>query len=176
MRIARVIPGIALGLLAFAAPAQSSERGWQGANHRFFGALTEDDMLLPVSSIEWGAPDRWSLTARYVHMFTRDRNARPLKPRIHSATVTLSPGTDGARLGAGYQGVWRLKVPLLVEARLVALRTWGHPLSTVPGRTFLGPEFRCSITGVGNLGAGWYRCSSGGPVESFWGVHCGFGM
>lgn len=176
MRPTRALPGILLALAALAAPAQPAGRGWQGAQHRWFGALSEDDVLLPVSAIEWGVPDRWSVTARYQHMFTKDRNARPLKPWIHSAAVTLSPGTDGGRLGAGYQGIWRLQAPVLVEARVVALRTWGHPLTTAPGRTFLGPEVRCSLTGVVNVGAGWYRRVDGGPPESFWGLHCGVGM
>lgn len=77
MRLVRVVAGTALAMLSVAAPAQTSERGRQGAYQRFVGALTEENRLLPVSSIEWGAPDRWSLTARYVQRFTRDRNARP---------------------------------------------------------------------------------------------------
>ena len=183
MSTARSLQCSITALLTFtiATPAGSQEvaKAWQGGHGRFLWALSEDDTVMPVTSVEWGSPDRLSLTSRYVHLFTKDRNARPLKPWIHGASVTLSPGTGGGRFGVGYQGVWRIgKVPILPEARLVLLRTWGNPLQTGPNRTFAGAEVRCSLVGVANAGAGWYRRISGldGRGESFWGFHVGLGM
>lgn len=163
--------------LAAPAPCQDSTRGWQGGHGRFFWVLTPDDVILPVSSLEWGGPDRWSLTSRYIHLFTKNRDHNPW---IHSATVSLSPGTDGGRLGFGYSGVWPgpAKATLHPEARLVLLRTWRNPLQTAPNRTFLGAEIRCSAAGLVNVGAGWYRstASQTGRTDSFWGFHLGVGM
>jgi hypothetical protein len=31
--------------------------------------LSDHDIILPITSIEWGIPDRWSLTSRYIHSF-----------------------------------------------------------------------------------------------------------
>ena len=155
---------------------QDSSSGWQGRNHRFVLNLSKDDALMPITSIEWGTPDRWSLTSRYVHMFTQDRNDAAL---IHSLTATLSPGTDGGRVGIGYHGVWKAgPVPLLSEARFVFLRTWRHPLATKPNRSFLGVEIRFSVVGVVNTGIGhyWQIATVDGRRESIWGFHVGVGL
>ena len=68
--------------------------------------LGPDDVFLPITSIEWGIPDRWSFTARYIHMFDKDRDNKPF---LNNLTVSLSPGTDGGRLGIGWQGIYSLK-------------------------------------------------------------------
>ena len=141
--------------------------------------LGPDDVILPVTAVEWGTPDRWSLTARYILMFTRDRDHRS---RIDSVTAALIPGTDGARLTAGYQGIFKVfgmkDAALFVEPRAVLLRTWGHPLRTKPDRTFAGAEMNLSTGFFGGLGAGWYRqiSSHEGRPDSFWGIHIGFGI
>lgn len=176
--------GKALGHLAVlllcgaAGLAQEPRQGWQGSRNQYASFLSKDDILLPLTSVEWGVPDRWSVTARYIHLFTKDRDRKNGPVWIHGFTATLSPGTDGGRLGLGYSGVHRGRVPVLPEARLVLLRTWGHPLQTQAGRNFLGPELRLSVVGVANGGVGWYRALSTahGPRETFWGFHLGFGL
>ncbi len=165
-------------LLLAAAMLPLPAQGWQGGRGQLMWTLTEDDVLLPITSLEWGRPDRVSFTSRYLHLFTQDRDR---KPWVHAATATLSPGTDGGRLGVGYKGVWKgpsRSLPLMPEARVVLLRTWGHPLQTAPGRTFLGGELRLGLTFLGNAGVGWYRSTSetGGRRESFWALHVGVGL
>jgi hypothetical protein len=177
--------GVVLLLLAFALPARSEERKppprGTARHSRILPYAGDQDVILSVSSIEWGSPDRWSFTSRYVHMFEKeaDRNTRPW---LNSLTVTLSPGTGGGRFGVGYQGIFSpkhgVKITLLNEARVVLLRTWGRPLATAADRTFVGAEIRSSLTGVVNLGAGRYWPISGNDdrQDSFWGFHVGIGI
>lgn len=141
--------------------------------------LGPQDVILPVTSVEWGIPDRWSLTARYIHMFDQDRDD---KPWLNNFTISLSPGTDGGRLGIGYQGIYtppgKSDMALFAEARAVLLRTWGNPLETEANRTFAGIEVRGALSFICNVGVGWYRqvSSHEGPPDSFWGMHIGFGI
>jgi hypothetical protein len=174
---------LGLLLLALALPAWSREE--QSAppkkKHRSWMDLSDQDTIVPVSSVEWGTPDRWSLTARYVHFFEKDRN---YKRWLHNLTVALSPGTDGGRLGVGYLGVFspdpasKPDWAMFIEARTVLLRTWSNPLETEANRTFVGAEIRFAPTIFFNIGGGYYRqvSSSDGSHDSFWGYHIGIGM
>jgi hypothetical protein len=67
---------------------------------------------------------------------------------------------------------------VLSEARAVLLRTWGHPLVTRADRSFVGGELRSSLTGLVNVGVGYYRQVSGveDDRDSFWGFHVGVGI
>jgi hypothetical protein len=137
------------------------------------------DVLLPISSIEWGVPDRWSFTSRYVHEFDESRGHVPRRDHI---TVTLSPGTAGGRLGIGYYGLFELEgkkdLIVVIESRAVLLRTWGNPLETEAGRTFAGIELRGGIGPFCNVGVGWYRqmSSNEGEADSIADVHLGVGF
>jgi hypothetical protein len=173
---------IALLLLAFALPARSGEqkpRVYQAGSHSHSWILPYDgdqDVVLSISSIEWGSPDRWSFTSRYIHMFDK-KAARDHKPWLHSLTVSAIPGTSGGRLGVGYGNVFS-RLALLSEARVVLLRTWGRPLVVGADRTFVGAEVRTSVTGVVNVGTGYYWPVSGddGDRDGFWGFHVGVGV
>jgi len=170
-------------LLGATSSARSQEEG--SAPERKSGGsalaveLSPDDVLLPVTSIEWGVPDRWSFTARYLHMFGEDRDNKSF---LNNFTLSLSPGTAGGRLGIGWQAIFGLKgrpdVAFFTEARAVLLRTWGNPLETEPNRTFAGAELRGAIVFILNLGVGYYRqiSSHQGPADSFWGYHIGIGI
>jgi hypothetical protein len=63
-----------------------------------------------------------------------------------------------------------------IGLRAAVVRTWGHPIGTEPGLTYLGPEldlmvFRCNLT----LGVLWRLSGSAGPSAVFgWGI--GFGL
>ena len=141
--------------------------------------LSEQDVILPITSIEWGTPDRWSFTSRYVHMFEKDRDN---KTWLNNITVTLSPGISGGRFGIGYQGILTrrslLGFTLISEARLVLLRTWGNPLSAVTNRTYWGAEIRTSFSWLINIGIGYYSqiSSTDDYEENFYGFHVGVGI
>lgn len=181
------IAAAALVLLSLAVPASAGTgKGTNGlALRRLLMPYQGDqDVVLTVSSVEWGAPDRWSFTTRYVHMFER-KAERDTKPWLNNLSVTLAPGTAGGRLGIGYQGIYSPKkskpesdFSLLGEARAVLLRTWGQPLVAGADRTFVGGEVRASLVGAVNVGVGYYRRVSGTTAgrDSFWGYHVGIGM
>jgi hypothetical protein len=141
----------------------------------------EHVVVLSISSIEWGTPDRWSFTSRCVYMFGSEY-ARNHARWINFVALTASPGLDGGRVGLGYQFIPCLRrhseLGVIGEARAVLLRTWGNPLVVSPNRTFAGAELRASLSGFLNAGAGWYGRVQGGEGgrDHFWGVHLGVGM
>lgn len=140
---------------------------------------SDQDVFLLISSIEWGSPDRWSFTSRFVHMFNKDRTNRTW---LNNLTFTLCPGTDGGRLGLGYQGILTSRsmigMTLLNEIRVDLLRTWGNPIATASGRTFVGVELRSSFAGIFNLGTGYYTQISATSDRQglFWRFHIGVGI
>ena len=179
----------ALLLLGFALPAWSQEpaptpKPKSPLQRLFFP--TDQDAFVPITSLEWGAPDRWSFTSRYIHIFDKDRDHTRL---LHNFTLTLSPGTAGGRLGAGYLNVYNTGkggpasgkkngITLLSEARAVLVRTWGKSLMTDANRKFAGVELRTSLAGIINLGVGYYSPIGAPPGDrkSFFGLHAGVGM
>jgi hypothetical protein len=186
----RPIVGIAtaaLVLLSLAVPASAATgKGTSGPALRrlLMPCQGEQDVVLTVSSIEWGAPDRWSFTTRYVHMLER-KAERNVRPWLNNLSVTLSPGTAGGRLGIGYLGIYSPKTSkpesgfgMLCEARAVLLRSWGRPLVTSADGTFAGGEARISLQGGVVVGVGHYSRVSGTKAGrgSFWGYHVGIGM
>jgi len=149
------------------------------SNKKFVVRLSEQDLIIPVTSIEWGIPDRWSFTSTYAHEFDKNRDR---KTWHHNLCVTISPGISGGRLGLGYLNIFDPKsgqdFGLLSQARIVLLRTWGNPLSTSSNRTFLGGEIRSSLTGLLNLGIGYYiqMSDSEGDKDNLFGFHIGIGI
>lgn len=169
-------------LLGLTLPAWSQEEAPPAKKRRpvqLMKRLGPQDVLAPITSIEWGTPDRWSFTTRYIHMFDKERDY--LRWR-NNFTVTLSPGTDGGRFGIGYQGITfpkgKTDFEIFTEARAVLLHTWGNPLETKANRTFVGAEIRGALFVICNIGVGWYRqiSSHEGRPDSFWGFHVGFGI
>ncbi len=140
--------------------------------------LSDQDVIMPISSIEWGTPDRWSITSRYLHIFEKDRCN---KTWLGSLSITLSPGISGGRLGIGYQGAFSPRsmkgFSFYSESRVVLLRTWGNPLSTVPNRTFVGAELRIGVFWY-FIGIGYYSqiSDSKSDREQFFGFHVGVGI
>jgi len=179
----------ALLLLALTTPAWSQQsphapRRKSGLSRIFFP--TDQDVLMPVMSVEWGVPDRWSVTSRYIHMFQKNRDH---KPTLHNMTVSVAPGTAGTRVGLGYENIHGFGnartasgasggIVLLSEARVVMLRTWGSPLHAAAHQRFIGGELRTSLTGVVNIGVGYYKARSPAPgdTRALWGVHVGVGL
>ena len=148
-------------------------------SNKLLWRLSNRDMILPITSIEWGTPDRWSFTSRYIHELYDTREGDVWKDWIH---VSLSPGTAGGRLSLGYGGVYSPpdshEFGILTDARMVVLRTWGNPLSTASDLTFAGLEIRAAIGAILNLGVGYYDqiSSSDGKRDSFYGFHVGVGI
>lgn len=173
-----------ISLILFVNPAWSEDppgAGKQESPHKRWSLrkLSEQDVILPVSSIEWGSPDRWSFTSRYIHMFEKDRDG---KTWLNNATIALSPGWTGGRLSMGYQGIYSSAVHrdfgVISELRFVLLKTWGKPLDASPDSLFYGIEFRVSVTFF-NLGLGFYTdtaTDTDDNRESFYGFHIGLGI
>ena len=167
-------------LLLFAHPVWSQD-SLQTANPKKSSPfqLSDQDVILPITSIEWGTPDRWSITSRYVHMFEKDRDN---KTWLNNLSITLSPGTTGGRFAIGYQGIYTPKsmgdYAILSEVRAVLLRTWGNPLATLPNRTFVGAEIRTSLSFLFNVGIGYYKQISNlnDDRKDFYGFHVGVGI
>lgn len=175
-------PYIVLLLLKFALPVQCQDK--PAADNKRHGSWlvvrpSDQDVILAISSIEWGIPDRWSFTSRYIHMFDKDRDH---KTWLNNLTITLSPGISGGRFGVGYQGIFSPRsmpdMGLFSEARVVLLRTWGNPLATEADQTLIGAEIRSSLSGMLNVSAGYYRpiTAFSGSRNSFWGFHVGIGL
>ena len=146
---------------------------------RLMWKLSDQDIILPITSIEWGTPDRWSITSRYIHKFEKDKKRRTW---YNSIGVSVSPGISGGRLGIGYQGILHPKsmrdFGLISEARVVLLRTWGNPLVTETNQTFIGAEIRSSLSALINVGSGYYKRISDteNHRDHFYGFHIGVGF
>jgi len=137
------------------------------------------NVFLPITSIEWGSPDRLSITSRYIRELDNKRENQ----RWHNnLSVSLSPGISGGRIGFGYLGLFDPQpnndFAVFTEARIVLLRTWWNPLSTSSARTFLGGELRVAISFLLNVGIGYYKqiSSSAAPKDNFYGFHIGVGI
>ena len=148
-------------------------------NQSFVIRLSEQDLIIPVTSIEWGHPERWSFTSRYIHEFEKRKKRIPWRNNI---VVSLIPGLSGGRLGVGYLGLYspaNLKdFGLFIEFRGILLRTWGNPLSTSPNTTFVGAELKTCLSWLLNIGIGYYLPISNPNenIKSFWGFHLGIGI
>ena len=145
-----------------------------------FFKVTERDVILPITSIEWGEPDRWSFTARYIHMFGDTKNKEVWKNNVG---ISVSPGWSGGRAGIDYIGIYSPEnmsgeFALFTQFRGVVLRTWGNPLVATPDQTYAGAELKICITWLLDLGVGYYYplTDSGEKTEPFYGFHFGIGI
>lgn len=158
---------------------EPNKKKHSGMGKYFLIELSEQDKILPFILIEWGQPDRWSFTSRYIHDFHKEKTSIPWR---HNAGTFLSPGISGGRLGINYLGIFTPSseslqgTGVLCDLRAVILRTWGNPLSTSSDTTFAGAELKISLF-VFNIGAGYYTplSKSKENVSSFFGFHVGLG-
>jgi hypothetical protein len=141
--------------------------------------LSERDIILPITSIEWGSPDRLSITSRYIRELDDKKGEQTWHNNL---TVSISPGISGGRIGFGYLGLFDPQsmsdFGIFTEARIVFLRTWWNPLSTSSARTFWGGELRVAISFLLNVGVGYYKQISGSDdlKDKFYGFHVGIGI
>jgi len=158
---------------------QQKSKNRQGMIH-----FSDGSILLPITAVEWGAPDRWSFTTMYVSSVWRDEDEVENKKTWHSNLhATLSPGLSGGRLGLGYGLIYDPPewgdFGIVSSFRAVLLRSWGHPLSASAGRTYAGAELKVSLSFLLSISVGYYsQISDPGndSTEEFWGFHCGFGI
>lgn len=143
------LAGILAGL---ALPAWSQEEApaaeQQNRPVRLMWRLGPKDMLLPVTSIEWGVPDRWSITSRYVHIFDKTRN---------TFTISLSPGTDGGRFGMGYQHIFfpKGRTDPKSSPRPAPCCCAPGEIPSKPGRTAPSPGRRSAAPCSSSAMSGW---------------------
>lgn len=163
----------------FSEEAEEPVKKKKSRNSLIMLRLSDWDVILTLSSIEWGTPDRWSITSRYIHEMEKERNG---KTWLHNLGLFLSPGVSGGRLGVDYLVIYTPDswgdFALLGDLRAVLLRTWGNPLSTSSDATFAGAEFKICLSFLLNVSAGYYS-----PIENtnenispFWGFHLGVGI
>ena len=150
-------------------------------NQGFVFRLSEQDSIIPITSIEWGHPDRWSFTMRYMHSFHKERIRRIW---YHGVGISLLPGLSGGRLGFNYSVIYSPPSPSLREFAIfihlnaTLLRTWGNPLTAITNTTYAGPELKIGISWLFNITVGYYSPISNAdddPVP-FWGFHFGVGI
>jgi hypothetical protein len=169
-------------LFAFQALGQNTDQSdpkQNPSNKKSMFRLSERDIILPITSIEWGIPDRWSITSRYIRELDEKKDKRTW---YNSFSLSISPGISGGRIGFGYLGLFDPRsmsdFGIFAEARIVFLRTWWNPLSTSSNRTFWGGELRVALSFLLNLGIGYYKqiSDSDDPKDDFGGFHIGVGI
>jgi hypothetical protein len=107
--------------------------------------------------------------------------AVPIPHCAQGFTFQADAGSGGGKLSLGVGARARVEDPdfrgtVGVGLRLSLARTWGSPIGTDPGLTYLGPELDLSVLRVNlNLGVLWRVSGQGGASALFsWGL--GFGL
>jgi hypothetical protein len=107
--------------------------------------------------------------------------ALPIPHCARGFTVDASAGSGGGKLSLGIGARARVheedfRGTLGVGLRAALARTWGSPIGTDPGLTYLGPELDLAVVRVNvTLGVLWRVSGQGGASVLFsWGV--GFGL
>ena len=107
--------------------------------------------------------------------------AVPIPHCAEGFTVQADAGSGGGKLSLGVGARAHVedegfRGTVGAGLRLSVARTWGHPIGTDPGLTYLGPELDLSVLRVNlNLGVLWRVSGPGGASALFsWGL--GFGL
>jgi hypothetical protein len=107
--------------------------------------------------------------------------AVPMPHCAQGFLLQLDGGSGGGKLSLGV-GAWAnvhdddFRGTAGAALRLALARTWGHPIGTEPGLTYLGPELDISVLRINlTLGALFKLAGDGGSGALFsWGL--GFGL
>ncbi len=164
--------------------SESDESQKKSRNRQGMLRFSDGSVLLPITAIEWGAPDRWSFSSMYVtsvwYEEPEEENKKNWHPNLHAS---FSPGLSGGRIGIGYGLIFdppeSRDFGIISSCRAVLLRSWGNPLFASPDRTFAGAEFKVSLSFLFSIGVGYYTQisdSDGEEKEQFWGFHLGVGI
>ncbi|MEN8191831.1 MAG: hypothetical protein ABFS12_03375 [Bacteroidota bacterium] len=185
MRIIRIKIVILLFLMLFTTYTFCQESGKKdepsSKSRGLMIRLSDQDVILPITSIEWGHPDRWSFTMRYIHSFHKERKRRVWH---HGAGISLHPGWSGGRLGFNYSATYSPPYESLREFAIfihlsgTLLRTWGNPLTAITNTTYAGPELKIGLSWLLNITVGYYSPILNDNVnpKPFWGFHFGIGI
>ena len=83
--------------------SEPDEQQQKSDNRKGWIQFSDGSILLPITAIEWGAPDRWSFTSLYVSSVWRaEDEVENKKTWHHNLHASLSPGLSGGRFGIGY--------------------------------------------------------------------------
>ncbi len=152
----------------------------QKPDRRSFFRLSDHDVLLPIISLEWGAPDRFSFTSRYIHELGEKFDDQEW---FNSLSLSISPGWSGGRASLGYMLLWDPKSSqdfgIFSELRATYLRTWGEPMyAPLTDENYLGAEFSLGLSFLLKVSGGYYWLLSpvDGHDDSFVGFHVGVGI
>ncbi len=103
--------------------------------------------------------------------------AAPSKYCAHGFLIHAAAGSGGGRLGLGFGARAHVDTDDFhggagAALRLTVAQTWGSPIGTVSGLTYLGPELDLTVWHVGlTLGTLWRVAGTGGDGWVFsWGV------
>jgi len=103
--------------------------------------------------------------------------AAPFALCAHGFLIHAAAGSGGGRLGLGIGARARVDSDEFhggagVALRLTVAQTWGSPIGTVSGLTYLGPELDLTVWHVGlTLGTLWRVAGDGGDGWVFsWGI------
>jgi hypothetical protein len=157
------------------APPQTTPDEAARQQVRLFWAVGDDSWVLPLASIQWGQPERWAFTSRYVHRLT-DLAAGHLL----FTSAAVSPGAAGGRLSLGLLGI--VSSPDLPDLRwetsATLLRTWGHPLDAVANTTYTGLEVVGGLLPFPSLTVGryWPVPAPRRAAPPVWGFRVGIGV
>ena len=164
--------------------SEPDEQQRKSKNRQGWLRISDRVLLLPITAVEWGTPDRWSFSSLLIYRaWAVDDEEESKKTWHHNFHTSLSPGLSGGRIGIGYGLIfdppeWR-DFGIVSSYRAVLLRSWGNPLFASPDRTYAGAEFKVSLSFLFSVSVGYYsQISDSGDdeKEQFWGFHCGVGI
>lgn len=153
--------------------------------------ITLDKQTRFAAGLGFGGPIGATASLRLLHGLGADVRegedrvkavcAVPIPHCAQGFTLQADAGSGGGKLSLGIGARARVEEPdfrgtVGAGLRLSLARTWGSPIGTEPGLTYLGPELDLSVLRVNlNLGVLWRVSGQGGASALFsWGV--GFGL
>ncbi|OGF68237.1 MAG: hypothetical protein A2Y62_16065 [Candidatus Fischerbacteria bacterium RBG_13_37_8] len=133
--------------------------------------MTDNDIISPIASVEYGRPDRLSFSTQFLHLF----------PTINTENITqfyvaasISPGIGGIRFKTGIAYVFRDAGWVHVDA--VYLHTWWLSSVASSNRNYLGIEARVAIILTFGIGYYWRIGETTDSPSRFFGYHVGYGF
>jgi hypothetical protein len=153
--------------------------------------VTVDKATQVAAGVGFGGPTGAAVSVRFLHGLAADVRedegrvkavcAVPIPHCAQGFLFAAGAGSGGGKLSLGVGARARVEEEdfrgtVGVALRAALVRTWGSPIGTDPGLTYLGPELDLSIIRVNvSLGVLWRVSGHGGKSALFaWGV--GFGL